>query len=1736
MCLRQRIAVDCYAIVGRDGFIRIFDCEPPFASLFAFPIRYERVLSLRFIPQTSTFVSMERSGDGTGNHAVIYEEWQKFPNLLQNVQIVEKDDSIIFNFVSRRGLPTNGHGYISITAPGNIRIKSFQVQGITGDTTFSMDVRIRHLQISNVNGLIVGQNTIERKSINNIKSSKVVSTSNTSQFVFFCFIFLFIISLLFICSQTSNDSKSLKSPKTPHKNKSDITSVLVFELRNCDFQFIPGAYRLSFPVSWKKRTHQRFRREFFTIELCNEHGLVLEAVQNFWMIDNQSAVAAAVGYKNHPIRGGKINLCSENIRSLRNSKYISQMQIYEIGNYYSSKCVQNHANISSLISVENEDESQSWYPSDMETTTVETNESVSCMDVCLESGRIIIACKSLMSIWDVDLVLRTYQVPAVGYDDHCSSNTESENDNTPVSKYRLGSTLVTNNSTLDKKVIMVAVRTAPINILSLHASFVVKYLHLYRNYLTFASHNETRLIHMQIVGQSSLNKADEQIVIIDKLQNSKTLVVEEKSESETENTIEMQSNNNKSIDIQSMNNSMSNVFVIFDNDGCPSTKHHSASFMLIPSIYEYEQQSHLEQKEDDIIQYSSSLTTMINNTPSDSSSVISNDVEMDMDTDIETESESDSPFNIILDNFPDHAHRIDIPSILHSEQISGKMFIGNISYIDDHHSSAPQLNFYALEKQVIERSHSMFDIEQISMVIHRRLSSNERIRSLQMCSVITDANIVKYVITTDESVFVYDLYVKQLMFSLNFRSIVIQSFMSEVFLFVLTEHDINIYSCADVRDSKDPILLWNHPLLSMKQIRILNNNKFCLEFGNQTEVDRFSVNSDGRRLRLQQFDLRIRLQLPSDPNKRPLTIYEQNSPKNILIFEWSSTSEMVMSLITKSHEAMIQKWFALAQRLLILALELIHIAKAQIKPVIKQELQLQNTMDPIFSCTENNMNSESKLNFGNSAAMEDMVRQSINSIFSTAKNWMTPTVNTNTTRIISPSISPLSSVSSVISQDNKYLSMNASKESLLRSEWQMLKQLSKECHALIADAYMSENVPEIAAQHYISSNRNIMKVCQTYDQRLNKIQKKLQIKSKIDSGDKNVHSIIDGLTLFFRLCLQQTEHTNKHLFGRTDIIDDDLCLSILMHFRDHSCFAFSTIILHPLIIDKKCNSHILQWLNTCIERTNDESKHDILLTNMMNYNEYNSICSSTCIPTAMISIVSTHLLAKVVLLCSDSKIEDAQQVMKLMKEEEFCCLLEKRSQLWLEWEHCRLFRQLCCFVHPWQFAKIVLKYCFACYEKERQMYHKSEEIADNNDQFFSLRRLSFTESMEYFEHQTGGKILMQCYLEGIVKYLVHKIEEYEDVQTQTNRPLPGNQHQIYIKYLSQLEDIAFCLLEMYVGYLQDICYEHTTQMLNISSISNESKISVQQNGHSTENKIEEETEYSFIDHHRNIWREQFPFVCKDLPKWLSDMICSNKEQNPNDIQNEKIFIMTRVCTLLSIIKFGSSVNLRDPNSFRMSHMQKEAEEEKEKYESNMILIANQWKRKMDLLLASAPDIPEQFVDCITIVGYVSCGCVEQSIHFVLARQQMIVVQFSLCYCRSLRDWKILLTSVLFLIRSLTEEIKNIPITNELLIDESPSTNEVQLKLDFLQKSYKRIWCNLGRLSSQSCQKNQWMRISDLMSLVPDDGNLEFFAPILSDFCRSQAGNSLNMEVFERIVQIEKDKDYGLNTAVNEIFS
>ena len=416
---------------------------------------------------------------------------------------------------------------------------------------------------------------------------------------------------------------------------------------------------------------------------------------------------------------------------------------------------------------------------------------------------------------------------------------------------------------------------------------------------------------------------------------------------------------------------------------------------------------------------------------------------------------------------------------------------------------------------------------------------------------------------------------------------------------------------------------------------------------------------------------------------------------------------------------------------------------------------------------------------------------------------------------------------------------------------------------------------------------------------------------------------------------------------------------------------------------------------------------------------------------------------------------------------------------------------------------------------------------------------------------------MQCYLEGAVRFLVEQIDEFEVRQIETNRCLPELDHALYLKYLAELEDAGFTLIELYVQYLQKVCYDDTTNILmgnlNIEQddengnddddeqlLSNQDKPTT---ADAEKNEKNKSTKRAVFERKRHLWNSQYPVILRPIPSWLTQLLQKvqselfepikvdddNKEQI-DDSQNEQMIVMTRICTLLSCIEFGASMTKREKGAFlrryrdnkhinsKRMHSVQTAEVNEEEKESESVNVA--WKRRLDLLMAACPDIPHKYVNAITIIGYVCCGCISEAIHIVLEREQSIVVQFALSYCKSLSDWSILLKQILKLI---SDSEKN---------QKSKADEE---KLEFLQNACRKIWSHLGRLSSLSTKQSEWLSVMDLISLVPDDGNMEFFAPIFSDLCRNQAGDSLNMELFDRIVQIEKDKDYGFNQQMHEIF-
>ena len=350
-----------------------------------------------------------------------------------------------------------------------------------------------------------------------------------------------------------------------------------------------------------------------------------------------------------------------------------------------------------------------------------------CMNVCPLSGRIVTSAKSLVTIWDCDLILRTYRIAHDKYidtkreDNGSAKSTKSPTNSDGVnivdlgrsapeavaanivdgrdgrdgrdavtrnpsrSTYRLGATSSRKQRRYRKRKVhqVVTVRTPPLKILSLHASFMVRLLYLDGNYLSFASDHEARMVYLDIDalylkeghrgnmqsehhgnddddGVSVHSKRrrrmledyssdEEDTVIIDiydkskrdskrnskrnskwkkgndrnrakpvkpqpvkitpppkseskkdskekpkGLQQQQSMDTQEIDLSDTDSDATLTENEQTEDDLMrtikekgNSSSTMRNVAVVFDDDGCPSVKHHAASFMLIPSIYEF---------------------------------------------------------------------------------------------------------------------------------------------------------------------------------------------------------------------------------------------------------------------------------------------------------------------------------------------------------------------------------------------------------------------------------------------------------------------------------------------------------------------------------------------------------------------------------------------------------------------------------------------------------------------------------------------------------------------------------------------------------------------------------------------------------------------------------------------------------------------------------------------------------------------------------------------------------------------------------------------------------------------------------------------------------------------------------------------------------------------------------------------------------------------------------------------
>ncbi|ETO20335.1 hypothetical protein RFI_16881, partial [Reticulomyxa filosa] len=665
---------------------------------------------------------------------------------------------------------------------------------------------------------------------------------------------------------------------------------------------------------------------------------------------------------------------------------------------------------------------------------------------------------------------------------------ESKNEEKQTKSYKLGDN--TKDSGMKKKrrhkkyLPIITVKTAPVKLLQLHASFMVRMVSIRWDYLGFASNHETRLLHLNIIDKNALarenNKRREStlappskdgmrwssgedsdtIVDVSKkrkregrkqqggrslrtkapterqtdIKNGDVMVMNTLSSTDSEDIEEVATNAQnplwnedmeedksapKPVESQSKTAPTSavapfssalnmTVNVVFDSNGCPSMKHHASSYLIIPTVYEYNRLCSGQDSTDNF-DASTSLMAMLG---------------------------ENRPF-AMLANFPDHAHRVELTEALVAESLlsgntnwinhlQSNLVIVNVpkqpppssssssSSIDPTDESTISLTnsnskiivvtedtqslFHKKKRsfepfstqiykhrydlwlqaqnltldttkianEIITRTQSTFEIKQLKLLAHIRFAQVHRIHHLQVVeptpwevtqkqkSAHKQSNHnhlyynsspsslqrmpMRFLVGTNTAVHVYNLRTKKLEYSISFQQNIVKTYLQDAFLFVLTESDICVYSSYTSEKSgvSSPILLlWKHPLLRMRGMQILNTNKFVLEFGSQTSQNRFGINADGKTLQSDQFDLRMRLQNPNDPNKRPTTIFEESSPKNVLLFEWAQSTEMIISLVNKCHEFMLESNYSSARQLVFFALKIISMRKSQLYPFLR---------------------------------------------------------------------------------------------------------------------------------------------------------------------------------------------------------------------------------------------------------------------------------------------------------------------------------------------------------------------------------------------------------------------------------------------------------------------------------------------------------------------------------------------------------------------------------------------------------------------------------------------------------------------------------------------------------------------------------------------------------------------------------------------------------------------------------
>ncbi|ETO23678.1 hypothetical protein RFI_13501 [Reticulomyxa filosa] len=217
---------------------------------------------------------------------------------------------------------------------------------------------------------------------------------------------------------------------------------------------------------------------------------------------------------------------------------------------------------------------------------------------------------------------------------------------------------------------------------------------------------------------------------------------------------------------------------------------------------------------------------------------------------------------------------------------------------------------------------------------------------------------------------------------------------------------------------------------------------------------------------------------------------------------------------------------------------------------------------------------------------------------------------------------------------------------LVKSEWTVLQQLRKECHGLLGDVLLMESRFDLAAQHYIRSNRDFYVVRELLMDRYKEVQEEQLTQKTGSSRAASASDVMDGLILFYRLCLEKSS--------------DNLSLKqiheLLQDVNKHNPAYLSTMLLHPIVVSRKessesieFNKQVLQWLDhycNVVHQWLEEREPNHVLPHLPWADSYQWICPTTVRPTTLGFLQSTNLFARVVLLIQLDQIAAAQLVLK----------------------------------------------------------------------------------------------------------------------------------------------------------------------------------------------------------------------------------------------------------------------------------------------------------------------------------------------------------------------------------------------------------------------------------------------------------------------------------------------------------